>query len=279
MIIVDTCIFFIYVVDICYKYIRIEEISMRDRIKNVIYILTNQQYPGYVKIGYASDLIDRLNTLNTGALVGFQVYGVLETTEKNADIQVHNIIGLLNPLLRAKDLSGDKERSKEFFKIEASEAFELLKNIAAVFGFEDKVYRIVDNQREKVNHTYNEVIKVGVKIKTPSKPSSYAIYEADKDCLASSTKFVNYETFIYDLCNYCIKLYSLDLFKSVVLAKTSSYKQEGYFVIETVDDFYYIKISDGLYIRFAESNIDVYAITLANELCATFDKVAYSINY
>ena len=52
------------------------------RIENVIYILTNPQYPGYVKIGYASDLKQRIASLNTGALVEFEPYAVYETKKR-----------------------------------------------------------------------------------------------------------------------------------------------------------------------------------------------------
>ena len=270
--IINTCIFFY----IC----KISEVINMERIKNVIYILTNQQYTGYVKIGYASDLMDRLNTLNTGALIGFQVYGVLETSEKNADIQVHNIIGLLNPLLRARDLSGDKERSKEFFKLEASEAFELLKNIAAVFGLEDKVYKLVNNRREKTTYLdYNKTIKTVVKTNMSSTPKSYIISHIDDDNLVFNTRFSSYENFIYDLCKFCIKEYSLDLFKSVVLSDSSSYRGSHYFSSVKGEYGYYLKLSECLYLRLEIESTDVYVLTLANLLCETFNKVKYVINY
>lgn len=46
--------------------------------KDVIYILTNPLYAGYVKIGYASDLLARLASLNTGMLRNFEPYAVCQ---------------------------------------------------------------------------------------------------------------------------------------------------------------------------------------------------------
>lgn len=250
---------------------------MGNRIKNVIYILTNQQYPGYVKIGYASDLFDRLNTLNTGALIGFQVYGVLETDVKNADLQIHNIIQLLNPLLRAKDLSGDKERSKEFFKLEASEAFELLRTIASVFGLEDKVYRVINGRKDKPRYDTAMPASNNIVIHQAHHPTSYSIHTVHSS--GYNNRFTTYADFLYNLCKCCIKEYSLDLFQSVVFNQTSSFYEKGYFCTKQEDGFYYLKLADNLYLKMVVSSEDVYALELTNLLCDVFDNVTYELNY
>lgn len=46
---------------------------------NCIYILTNPLHAGYVKIEYATDLVSRLASLNTGMLRNFDLYAVYET--------------------------------------------------------------------------------------------------------------------------------------------------------------------------------------------------------
>lgn len=112
------------------------------KIENVVYIITNPQYPGYIKIGYASDLKQRLASLNTGALVEFVPYAVYETPMKNGDTEIHDIIKLLNPILRASKFDESKVKLKEFFKIEPEEAFELLEHIANVSGTRHRLYRV-----------------------------------------------------------------------------------------------------------------------------------------
>lgn len=126
------------------------------KIENVVYILTNPQYPGYIKIGYASDLKQRVQSLNTGALVEFVPYAVYETPKELGDIEIHKIIELLNPILRASKFNGGKVALKEFFKLEPEEAFELLQHIAIVSGTEKKLYKvdihfnkIIDNSDDK----------------------------------------------------------------------------------------------------------------------------------
>lgn len=112
------------------------------KIENVIYILTNPQYPGYIKIGYASDLKQRLSSLNTGALVEFIPYAVYETPKDKGDLEVHKIIELLNPILRASKFDNGKSKLKEFFKLEPEEAYELLHHIAVVSGTEKHLYKV-----------------------------------------------------------------------------------------------------------------------------------------
>lgn len=129
---------------------------MAKRIENVIYILTNPQYPGYVKIGYASDLKQRISSLNTGVFQDFSPYAVYETSLQNADIEIHAIIKLLNPILRASKFDNGKAKGKEFFKLEPEEAFELLKHIARISGTESKAYRVTPDYQPlipvKVEH-------------------------------------------------------------------------------------------------------------------------------
>lgn len=112
------------------------------KIENVVYILINPQYPGYIKIGYASDLKQRLSSLNTGALVEFIPYAVYETPKGNGDLEIHKIIELLNPILRATKFDNGKSKLKEFFKLEPEEAYELLHHIAVVSGTEKRLYKV-----------------------------------------------------------------------------------------------------------------------------------------
>lgn len=109
--------------------------------KNVIYILTNPLYAGYVKIGYASDLYSRLASLNTGMLRNFEPYAVYETPVKNADKQFHAIIDDLAPIVRARVINGQKIQDKEFFKLEPEQAYDILQHIAMLTGTENRLHR------------------------------------------------------------------------------------------------------------------------------------------
>ena len=122
------------------------------KIENVIYILTNPQYPGYIKIGYASDLKQRLSSLNTGALVEFVPYAVYETAKDKGDLEIHKIIELLNPILRASKFDNGKSKLKEFFKLEPDEAYELLQHIAIVSGTEKHLYKVDANMNKIQNN-------------------------------------------------------------------------------------------------------------------------------
>lgn len=109
--------------------------------KNVIYILTNPLYAGYIKIGYASDLQQRLSSLNTGMLRNFEAYAVYETNVKNADKSFHAIIDDLAPIVRARVINGQRVQDKEFFKLEPEQAYDLLKHIAVMTGTENRLHK------------------------------------------------------------------------------------------------------------------------------------------
>ncbi len=55
-------------------------LRMNHMNKKVIYILTNPSFPQFVKIGYADDVIDRVDTLNKnpGLPYSFRIYATYE---------------------------------------------------------------------------------------------------------------------------------------------------------------------------------------------------------
>lgn len=163
-----------------------EEIFVK--IENVVYILTNPQYPGYIKIGYASDLKQRLQSLNTGALIEFKPYAVYETPKSLGDVEIHKIIELLNPILRASKFNGGKAALKEFFKLEPEEAYELFQHIAVVSGTEKRLYRVDDNLNKIVSENNKEIVKKDNNID------------------------VKQSNFVYEKCNFSRKLVKYSIF-------------------------------------------------------------------
>ena len=99
--------------------------------KGYIYIVTNPMMTGYIKIGYAKDINDRLKTFNTGSIKDYECYASYEVYSYQVDKQVHGIIELLNPRLRVPN--------KEFFRMEPGEAYELLEHIAKITNTEDRL--------------------------------------------------------------------------------------------------------------------------------------------
>lgn len=143
------------------------------KIENVIYIITHPQFPGYVKIGYASDLKQRLSSLNTGNIVDFEPYAVYETPKDRGDTEIHDIITLLNPILRSTRFDDGKEKKKEFFKLDPEEAFKLLEHIAIVSGTRNKLYR-VDKYFNKIDTSPKPII-VPIEPESPiTNPTSVA---------------------------------------------------------------------------------------------------------
>lgn len=110
-------------------------------ICGVIYILVNKAYPGYVKLGYAKDVRQRLKQLNSssGLLFPFEIFGICEVEKELADKDLHNIIDLLNPDLRVVSQLNGKQRVREFYKMAPDDAYNLLLYISSISGHPERV--------------------------------------------------------------------------------------------------------------------------------------------
>lgn len=107
----------------------------------VIYILTNPSFPQYVKIGYADDVNKRLEQLNRSECVpfAFRLYAYYKVPTRLTDVKLHSLIDKLNPDLRAIEEFDGKKRVREFYAMEASEAYIILQTIAEINGLSDNL--------------------------------------------------------------------------------------------------------------------------------------------
>ncbi len=107
----------------------------------VIYILTNPSFPQYVKIGYADDVNKRLEQLNRSECVpfAFRLYAYYKVPTRLTDVKLHSLIDKLNPDLRAIEEFDGKKRVREFYAMEASEAYNILQTIAEINGLSDNL--------------------------------------------------------------------------------------------------------------------------------------------
>ena len=119
-------------------------------MKGVIYILTNPSFPEYVKIGYATNINERLKKLNKSECIpfAFRVYAVYEVNEKLQDIAIHNMIDSINPNLRAIETFDGKKRKKEFYAMTADDAYAIFETIAKISGTEERLYRLTPEGHE-----------------------------------------------------------------------------------------------------------------------------------
>ena len=92
--------------------------------KGVIYILTNPSFPQYVKIGYATDVKQRLDELNRSTAVpfAFRIYATYEVEERLTDLKLHALIDQLNPNVRSIDNVDGKQRVREFYVMSSEQA-------------------------------------------------------------------------------------------------------------------------------------------------------------
>lgn len=126
-----------------------------------IYILTNPSFPDYIKIGYATDVDERLNQLNRSECIpfAFRVFATYEVETELSDKKVHNIIDQLNPNLRAIETFNGKKRIREFYAMSPEEAFSLLQAMAEIHNCTDKLKLIKPTATEKNDEAVAEEIE------------------------------------------------------------------------------------------------------------------------
>lgn len=116
----------------------------------VIYILTNPSFPEYVKIGYADDVTRRLKELNRSECVpfAFRLFAYYEVSNRLSDKKIHEMIDRLNPNLRSIDEFDGKKRVREFYAMDAEEAYSLLEAIAEINGLKANLHRVAPTKEE-----------------------------------------------------------------------------------------------------------------------------------
>lgn len=108
-----------------------------------IYILKNPSFPQYVKIGYATDVKQRLEELNRSTAVpfAFRVYATYEVDSALSDKKLHSILDKLNPDLRSMEEIDGRKRVREFYAMTPEDAFAILEAIAEINGYTHRLKR------------------------------------------------------------------------------------------------------------------------------------------
>ncbi len=109
-----------------------------------ICIMTNPAYEGYVKIGATDKEAEKRRIeLSTppGVMFPFETYAYYETPNSLEDKTLHKIIDRINPELRVN-------KRREFYKMTASDAYELLEGIAEITGTKDSLIMVSDKNVE-----------------------------------------------------------------------------------------------------------------------------------
>lgn len=119
--------------------------------KGVIYILTNPSFPQYVKIGYATDVKQRLDELNRSSAVpfAFRVYATYEVDSALSDKKLHSILDKLNPELRSTEEVDGKRRIREFYAMTPEDAHAILEAIAEINGYSHRLKKWKATANEK----------------------------------------------------------------------------------------------------------------------------------
>lgn len=106
-----------------------------------IYIMTNPSFKEYVKIGYATDVQQRLDELNRSSAVpfAFRVYATYEVDSALSDKKLHTILDKLNPDLRSMEEVDGKKRIREFYAMTPEDAYAILEAIAEINNYKHRL--------------------------------------------------------------------------------------------------------------------------------------------
>ena len=123
-----------------FEFVRITKPCYNKRMsESLIYILTNPSFKDYVKIGRTTDLKARVRALNNSDCLpfSFRVYATYKV-DKDLDIverAIHNLIDKIDYDLRAREeVDSRRLRTREFFALDAEQAFDVFKEIATLRG-------------------------------------------------------------------------------------------------------------------------------------------------
>lgn len=179
----------------------------------VIYILTNPSFPEYVKIGYADDVIKRLEQLNRSECIpfAFRIYATYNVPDRLADKKLHSLLDMLNANLRAVDELNGKKRVKEFYAMKPEKAYHALELIAELTDTTDRlVLHEVSAKDKSEDELANSVRRPNFTFKNLDiKPGEILEYVRDtsiKVKVLDDNRLVEYEGKEYHLSNLAQQL-------------------------------------------------------------------------
>ena len=125
-----------------------------------IYILTNPSFPQYVKIGYATDVKQRLDELNRSTAVpfAFRIYATYEVDSALSDKKLHSILDKLDPDLRSTEEVDGKRRIREFYAMTPEDAFSILEAIAEINNYRNRLKKWKATATEQREEALAQVI-------------------------------------------------------------------------------------------------------------------------
>lgn len=147
--------------------------------KSLVYILTNPSFPNYVKIGKTTDLKKRIKKLSDSDCLpfSFRAYATYETEDLDVvEKAIHTLIDMIDYDLRAREEVGfGRVRKREFFALDAENAFEILLQIATLRGDEENVSRFELTAEERIEEQTAKEVEKRVKRSRALSFSEYGI--------------------------------------------------------------------------------------------------------
>ena len=174
-----------------------------------IYILINQAFPNLVKLGYTNNIESRLKTLNSnsGLPDPYSCYAYYRVKKRLTDLQLHSLIDTLNPSLR-------HSQNREFYEMNAEEAYNILEIISKITGTEEQLVNVqnqstqcIDSQAQiynkKAERTTFKMLQIPI--------GSDLVFTKNSNVVVKTVDDIN--TVEYNGVNYTISRLVMELLK------------------------------------------------------------------
>ena len=134
----------------------------------VLYVLTNQAFPDYVKVGFAEDVTTAVKQMNNTnpAPFPYKVFCTYAVEAVRADVLFRNLLSCIAP------------STTDFFNIPPEEVYALLTMMARLHGCEDRLC-LYNDDADVNNGSDSDVDVIPKKKKPPFKFSMVDMHEGD----------------------------------------------------------------------------------------------------
>ena len=200
-----------------------------------IYILTNPSFPNFVIIGYADNVQERVKSLNASTAVPFefQIYATYDVTKRCDDHEIHKLIDLLNPDLRAvQEKENGKLRKREFYAMDPEQAYTVLEIIATLSGTKERLKKRTVSVTGMKDRELAEEIEERTRTRRANfsfsrckiEPGSTIVFADDESitCTVVSDKKVSYQG-----REYTVSGLACELLEKENIAGTHHFKYKG----------------------------------------------------
>ena len=170
-----------------------------------IYILTNDSFPDYIKIGYSDNILEEIVRINRLEITPFKfkLYATYKAARNFSNIELYRLISKLNPSFVKSDKSCLDVETRGFYNISKESALLFLKSIAEIH---DDLDNFMVHVRDKEESNIDENINRKQILDVDKNSISIDDYLSSKDLLMTKLYKKLESEILNNLEDVCVKV-------------------------------------------------------------------------